>query len=142
MEEGKCNECGAPASKKCAGCGSVFYCSVEHQKEDWSSHKLFCKLHHGEPTKVPEKKAETKKRIESTTSKPLLDEELKAGESIGTFRWKDLSLLQKLPSKRIEELRVQSVNAEGVLHSMARVYLNPAGGVYERREAEGGADDH
>ena len=29
MEEGKCNECGAAASKKCAGCGSVFYCCIE-----------------------------------------------------------------------------------------------------------------
>ena len=45
MEDGKCNECGAAASKKCAGCGSVYYCSIEHQKADWTSHKPFCKLH-------------------------------------------------------------------------------------------------
>jgi len=31
------------ATKKCSGCNSVYYCSQEHQKEDWSRHKITCK---------------------------------------------------------------------------------------------------
>eukprot|EP01094_Clydonella_sp_ATCC50884_P004983 TRINITY_DN13966_c0_g1_i1.p1 TRINITY_DN13966_c0_g1~~TRINITY_DN13966_c0_g1_i1.p1 ORF type:complete len:266 (+),score=62.95 TRINITY_DN13966_c0_g1_i1:82-879(+) len=31
------------ALSKCGGCGCVFYCSREHQKQDWKIHKSECK---------------------------------------------------------------------------------------------------
>ena len=34
--------CGLPADKRCSRCREVFYCSPEHQKLDWHSHKLVC----------------------------------------------------------------------------------------------------
>ena len=41
-----CNFCFVPKSPllKCGGCGSVFYCSQECQKEDWFIHKHECKI--------------------------------------------------------------------------------------------------
>ena len=42
-ENRQCNLCGNAASKRCAGCGTVWYCSAEHQKQDWKAgHKLAC----------------------------------------------------------------------------------------------------
>lgn len=38
-----CSVCGIPAPHKCAACKSVAYCSVEHQKQDWSQHKVACR---------------------------------------------------------------------------------------------------
>ena len=46
--------------KKCSGCERVFYCSPEHQKEDWKAHKAFCKAH---PIKAA---ASSKKRMGGT----------------------------------------------------------------------------
>jgi hypothetical protein len=37
-----CAVCVAPANSKCAGCGLVWYCTREHQSEDWKSHKRMC----------------------------------------------------------------------------------------------------
>lgn len=34
--------CKAVAPKRCARCKSASYCSVEHQKEHWSTHKATC----------------------------------------------------------------------------------------------------
>lgn len=42
-DESKCNVCEKPALQKCGGCHSVHYCSREHQKADWKSHKKMCK---------------------------------------------------------------------------------------------------
>lgn len=39
-----CNLCDIPSTKKCSKCKAVYYCCVEHQRADWKSHKLFCKL--------------------------------------------------------------------------------------------------
>ena len=42
-----CPVCGAACDKRCKGCLSVAYCSVEHQvgrvREDWKKHKGVCK---------------------------------------------------------------------------------------------------
>ncbi|CAL8092384.1 unnamed protein product [Orchesella dallaii] len=38
----KCSVCGKPASKKCSGCSLAFYCSSQHQRADWSRHKIDC----------------------------------------------------------------------------------------------------
>jgi len=37
-----CALCGIAANKRCARCGVVFYCSKEHQTEDWKVHKQNC----------------------------------------------------------------------------------------------------
>ncbi|XP_074040747.1 SET domain-containing protein SmydA-8 [Leptinotarsa decemlineata] len=39
----KCAECGAPSELKCSACKLVTYCSKEHQKVNWKSHKNLCK---------------------------------------------------------------------------------------------------
>ena len=38
-----CSFCGAPASQKCAGCKSEWYCSRKHQKSMWKAHKKACR---------------------------------------------------------------------------------------------------
>ena len=38
----ECSHCNQPASKKCATCKLIRYCSSECQKADWSSHKKLC----------------------------------------------------------------------------------------------------
>jgi MYND finger len=46
MDAGKSVRCAAPQRiyvKRCTGCKVVFYCSVEHQKQDRKKHKAFCK---------------------------------------------------------------------------------------------------
>ncbi|CAG7733321.1 unnamed protein product [Allacma fusca] len=45
-----CAFCGARASRRCASCNSVSYCSGEHQKEHWNVHQQTCpkfKIIHG-----------------------------------------------------------------------------------------------
>ena len=37
-----CAICQKPASSCCAKCKTVYYCTREHQKEDWFSHKTTC----------------------------------------------------------------------------------------------------
>jgi len=39
----KCAVCQERTSKCCGGCELIFYCCNEHQKNDWKSHKRFCK---------------------------------------------------------------------------------------------------
>eukprot|EP01023_Acetabularia_acetabulum_P034796 TRINITY_DN3270_c0_g1_i3.p2 TRINITY_DN3270_c0_g1~~TRINITY_DN3270_c0_g1_i3.p2 ORF type:complete len:285 (+),score=57.05 TRINITY_DN3270_c0_g1_i3:71-925(+) len=39
----KCKICGERTIQTCAGCLKVYYCSREHQKEDWKKHKKACK---------------------------------------------------------------------------------------------------
>ncbi|XKL60846.1 hypothetical protein PGB90_007903 [Kerria lacca] len=38
-----CGLCGASAENKCSACRQINYCSKEHQKNHWKSHKLNCK---------------------------------------------------------------------------------------------------
>ncbi|CAH0563605.1 unnamed protein product [Brassicogethes aeneus] len=42
-EETLCQVCAKSARQKCAGCHLVFYCTKEHQKSDWKTHKKACK---------------------------------------------------------------------------------------------------
>lgn len=41
--ENKCAVCKQKASSKCSKCCIVFYCSKDHQKDDWKTHKNICK---------------------------------------------------------------------------------------------------
>ena len=34
--------CGKEASQRCSGCQAVYYCSREHQKNDWKNHRSAC----------------------------------------------------------------------------------------------------
>ncbi|KAK7072642.1 hypothetical protein SK128_012619 [Halocaridina rubra] len=38
----RCGSCGAKATLKCTACGTVYYCSKEHQKKHWKVHKKEC----------------------------------------------------------------------------------------------------
>ncbi|KAG5877975.1 hypothetical protein JTB14_032236 [Gonioctena quinquepunctata] len=39
----QCEECGASSEMKCSACKMVSYCSKEHQKKNWKSHKILCR---------------------------------------------------------------------------------------------------
>lgn len=43
FEESICEVCKQPATQKCGGCRTVFYCSKDHQKQGWKKHKFSCK---------------------------------------------------------------------------------------------------
>lgn len=38
-----CERCNSKGSKRCSSCLGAWYCSSEHQKEDWKVHKVWCK---------------------------------------------------------------------------------------------------
>ncbi|CAL8111039.1 unnamed protein product [Orchesella dallaii] len=38
----KCAVCSSFATKCCTGCRDIHYCSQEHQKQDWTRHKMQC----------------------------------------------------------------------------------------------------
>lgn len=40
---GDCGWCQEYASLACGGCGKVFYCSRDHQRQHWVSHKNDCR---------------------------------------------------------------------------------------------------
>lgn len=40
---GNCAICGLPAKNFCSACKSVKYCSAEHQKKHWKTHKVDCR---------------------------------------------------------------------------------------------------
>lgn len=42
LKMNSCAVCKQPSEKKCSLCGNVFYCSREHQKADWKTHKSKC----------------------------------------------------------------------------------------------------
>jgi hypothetical protein len=37
-----CGVCHSPAKLMCSSCRNIFYCSKEHQKNDWKAHKTNC----------------------------------------------------------------------------------------------------
>ena len=37
-----CAVCEAPADKRCSRCRSIFYCTPEHQRSHWKTHKTAC----------------------------------------------------------------------------------------------------
>lgn len=39
-----CPVCQIESKLRCTRCKSVWYCSPQHQKDDWSIHKLVCKI--------------------------------------------------------------------------------------------------
>lgn len=42
VPSGLCTVCKQPSNFKCSKCKFLYYCSVEHQKMDWASHKISC----------------------------------------------------------------------------------------------------
>ena len=42
---GGCSWCNQEASLSCGGCGKVYYCSREHQKQHWVKHKNDCRCY-------------------------------------------------------------------------------------------------
>lgn len=38
----RCAVCSVPADKRCSKCHKVYYCSAEHQKQDWRRHRPSC----------------------------------------------------------------------------------------------------
>ena len=38
-----CNVCGVECKFRCSKCHTAYYCSVEHQKQEWATHKVKCK---------------------------------------------------------------------------------------------------
>ncbi|XP_068915824.1 SET domain-containing protein SmydA-8-like [Tenebrio molitor] len=43
MAENSCAECQKPADLKCSACKLVAYCSKDHQKKHWKTHKALCR---------------------------------------------------------------------------------------------------
>lgn len=39
---GKCQVCDKDSKSRCSGCVQVFYCSADHQRKDWKTHKPKC----------------------------------------------------------------------------------------------------
>lgn len=39
---GSCFVCNKACKSRCSSCLQVFYCSAEHQKQDWKTHKVQC----------------------------------------------------------------------------------------------------
>lgn len=40
--DGKCAVCSIESKLKCSNCSQVYYCSANHQKQDWKNHKPRC----------------------------------------------------------------------------------------------------
>ncbi|OAD55799.1 Protein msta, isoform A, partial [Eufriesea mexicana] len=40
-----CAICGKDSTHKCSACGDVYYCSKQHQRQDWKKHAKFCKAY-------------------------------------------------------------------------------------------------
>lgn len=43
MKSRGCGQCGKLSTKRCAACGSIFYCSRECQRAHYEAHKSACK---------------------------------------------------------------------------------------------------
>ncbi|CAL8102915.1 unnamed protein product [Orchesella dallaii] len=43
QRKGECEICKQICRSHCAGCKRVFYCSKQHQQQDWAAHKLVCR---------------------------------------------------------------------------------------------------
>ena len=56
--------CDKAASKFCAACKTIWYCSVEHQKASWADHKLQCRLLRAKT----KEQAKTKAKAENSNS--------------------------------------------------------------------------
>lgn len=37
-----CAVCLIPTEKRCSGCKTIYYCSIEHQRQAWKEHKIAC----------------------------------------------------------------------------------------------------
>jgi hypothetical protein len=49
-----CAVCGKKTNMCCSLCNSVFYCTVDHQRQHWAQHKATCpKAPPSQPTKPP-----------------------------------------------------------------------------------------
>jgi len=47
-----CQVCNSDASQRCSGCQVAYYCSREHQRQHWKSHRLDCRAYRIESSPV------------------------------------------------------------------------------------------
>ena len=57
-----CGVCGHPATSCCAKCKAVFYCSKEHQRSHWKTHKKVCNKAGPSPDRGAAKRSKTPPR--------------------------------------------------------------------------------
>ncbi|XP_069699059.1 egl nine homolog 1 [Periplaneta americana] len=64
---GPCEVCGVTERVlRCSRCRCVYYCSKEHQTQDWKEHKSFCKTHRIDKRKEDENPSLNKKIVKDT----------------------------------------------------------------------------
>jgi ubiquitin len=71
-----CAICGVETTMQCGRCRSAFFCSIEHQKLSWKTHKVFCSPHPSVSKEVGPKEVAPKKvtlsAINELTASPRL----------------------------------------------------------------------
>eukprot|EP00742_Colponemidia_sp_Colp-10_P008361 GILJ01009055.1.p1 GENE.GILJ01009055.1~~GILJ01009055.1.p1 ORF type:complete len:363 (+),score=28.28 GILJ01009055.1:37-1125(+) len=86
----RCNKCGiAGKLLRCAACQTTFYCTKDHQKEDWPFHKSACAL-----LRKSNKNASTS----PSAPVPIEEPQTNTGECVGTFRWAKGQQMKSLPA--------------------------------------------
>lgn len=105
----KCGICGKAAPSLCSRCKQVGYCGVEHQRQDWSTHKKICGKQTASPAVSAKSHAPAVTDSASAagallSSAGMIDQDnLQSNESVGTFRWNDSIVLKPAPEWKIEQ---------------------------------------
>ena len=64
---GSCEICFIPSTLKCGLCENIYYCSVEHQKQDWRKHKKQCAKRKADKALDKQHFKDVAKELSSTT---------------------------------------------------------------------------
>ena len=96
IEETNCGQCSRPSKTKCSRCKLTYYCGVDCQKKDWSTHKKICK-----PNSVNKKTSKLTFEPEGeNVSTDNLILSVKVGDSTvhgkGVFATKSISLGERI----------------------------------------------